>query len=294
MPELLPVAAFILAAIAELIIVVAAGFVLWAAATTIGNVGDYVAPWAVVGAPLSGAFYWVRDLLMGWVNWANGQIEWQKQVAANTWVWAEQSFFWGFFSPWAASINVAWQYINNHTDWINYFRNWQLTWVEPNINSLWGWVTGWIQPSINNLWDWVQSQQGFTTGWIIPSIDHLWDWLNDSTNPQLDDLQRRVRQLQRQLDEANNSIVQADNQIQDLQKQLQTKATQQDMTQVQVLLQSVVGTIVGWAPLAVIADAGQGITNELRRIGTDPCNVCPDINLSDLEGRVAALEVDAG
>lgn len=45
------------------------------------------------------------------------------------------------------------------------------------------------------------------------------------------------------------------------------------------------------AALGVLAVAGSAVLAELVRIGRDPCGVCSGLNLSDLEGRVALLEV---
>lgn len=45
------------------------------------------------------------------------------------------------------------------------------------------------------------------------------------------------------------------------------------------------------AGVGVIAAAGEVVVAELVRIAENPCGVCPGLNLNDLEGRVASLEL---
>lgn len=45
------------------------------------------------------------------------------------------------------------------------------------------------------------------------------------------------------------------------------------------------------AAVGVLAGAGVAVVAELVRIAENPCEVCPGLNLSDLEGRVASMEL---
>lgn len=293
MPEIVPLAVLVLAALAELIIVVAAGFILWAAASSVYNVSNWVSGWPVVGGGLSGAIHWIGDQFMGWVNWANGQIEWQKQVVGGWYAWFETSAFNLNFGPWANSISALWDWNWHQENWLTNIQGWMNNWAQPNIQALWGWMTGWVQPSINNLWAWINSLNGFITGWIVPSINNEWawifsqqawlqgiqGWMNNWAQPNIANLWAWQQWLyQHDLDE-DEAIAQ--------------RATLQQLQALQVRVQVLESIISSWAPLAIVADGGQDVTNQLRRIGTDPCKVCPEIDLSDLEGRVSALEVDA-
>lgn len=50
-------------------------------------------------------------------------------------------------------------------------------------------------------------------------------------------------------------------------------------------------TLKRLAGVGVIAAAGDIVVAELVRIAENPCGVCPGVNLNDLEGRVASLEL---